>query len=69
MSQTQLGPDRRSTFNTPPGTPGWVKVFGLIAAALIVLFVIMHLAGGLSNHMSPIEHRVQQPTQQPSLQP
>lgn len=27
-------------------TPRWVKVFGVIAAVLVVLFVILHLAGG-----------------------
>ncbi|WP_427016541.1 hypothetical protein ACQCSX_17685 [Pseudarthrobacter sp. P1] len=30
----------------PIGTPRWVKVFGIIAAVLILLFVINHLAGG-----------------------
>lgn len=28
------------------GTPRWVYVFALIALALILLFVIVHLAGG-----------------------
>ena len=31
---------------SPPPTPRWVKVFGLIALALVLLFVIKHLAGG-----------------------
>jgi hypothetical protein len=29
-----------------PKTPRWVKVFGVIAILLILLFVILHLAGG-----------------------
>lgn len=33
-------------------TPRWVKVFGIIVGVLILLFVILHLAGGgLGNHM------------------
>ncbi|QDG87101.1 hypothetical protein [Pseudarthrobacter sp. NIBRBAC000502770] len=28
------------------GPPRWVKVFGIIAIALVLLFVIIHLAGG-----------------------
>ncbi len=28
------------------GTPRWVKVFGIIAVVLLVVFVIVHLAGG-----------------------
>lgn len=31
---------------SPPPTPRWVKVFGLLALALVLLFVIKHLAGG-----------------------
>jgi len=40
-------PDRRLN----AGTPRWVKVFGIIALALLVPFVIMHLAG-----LSPMSH-------------
>jgi hypothetical protein len=40
-------PDRRST----TGAPRWVKVFGVIALVLILLFVILHLTGrGLGGH-------------------
>jgi len=28
------------------GTPRWVKVFGIIAIVLVLLFVIMHVTGG-----------------------
>jgi hypothetical protein len=29
-----------------PGTPRWVKILGIIALALAVTFVAVHLAGG-----------------------
>jgi hypothetical protein len=45
---TGVGPDREST----TGTPRWVKVFGIIAAVLVLLFVIMVLTGhGPGRHM------------------
>ena len=31
---------------SPPGAPRWVKVFGIIALVLVVLFVARHLTGG-----------------------
>ncbi len=31
-----------------PGTPRWVKVFGIIALAVVLLFVTMMLAGMLA---------------------
>lgn len=34
-------PDRES----PPGTPRWVKVFGIVALVLVLLFVLMLLTG------------------------
>ena len=57
------------------GTPRWVKVFGIIALVLVLLFVILHLTGrGLGGHSygghmhgdhsppsSVTEHGVQQP--------
>jgi hypothetical protein len=31
--------------------PRWVKVFGIIAVALVLIFIINHLAGGgMGNH-------------------
>jgi hypothetical protein len=37
---------------SPPSTPRWVKVSGIIGIVLILLFVILHLAGlGLGGHM------------------
>ena len=58
---TRVRPDRRST----TGTPRWVKVFGIIALVLVLLFAILHLTGrGLGSHTPPssvTEHVVQQP--------
>lgn len=42
---TGAGPDRGS----PPGTPRWVKVFGIIGLVLILLLVGVKLIGG-GNH-------------------
>jgi len=39
---TGVEPDREST----PGTPRWVKVFGIIALIVILLVVIVLLTGG-----------------------
>jgi hypothetical protein len=39
---TGVGPYREP----PPGTPRWVKVFGLIALVVVVLFVVVLLVGG-----------------------
>ncbi len=55
---TGVGPDREST----TGTPRWVKVFGIIALVVVLLFVILHLSGGgLGGHTPPIERGVEQP--------
>ena len=36
-----------------PGTPRWVKVFGIFALVLALLFVVLHLTGrGLGHHRS-----------------
>ncbi|MDB5070511.1 MAG: hypothetical protein JWM87_1622 [Candidatus Eremiobacteraeota bacterium] len=35
-----------------PGTPRWVYVFGLIAVAVVVVFLLRHLTGGgMGNHV------------------
>jgi hypothetical protein len=37
--------------SSPPETPRWVKVFGLVAAILVVAFIAAHLAGyGFQGH-------------------
>ena len=48
MSQTNPKPDRGS----PPSTPRWVKVFGIILIVLVLAVVIMHLTGtNLGGHI------------------
>jgi hypothetical protein len=46
------------------GAPRWVKVFGIVAFALVLVFVILHLTGsGLGAHTPPsnvTEHGAQQ---------
>ncbi|MCM3597934.1 hypothetical protein M4D55_19380 [Metabacillus idriensis] len=37
-------------FESPPSTPRWVKVSGIIAIVLILLFVIMKLTGIGGDH-------------------
>jgi len=33
------------------GTPSWVKVFGIVIIVLMLLFIVLHLAGGgLGSH-------------------
>jgi hypothetical protein len=64
-----VGPDRRST----TGTPRWVKVFGIVALVLVLLFLVLLLTGnhGPGRHSSgggrdtasrsSVEHGLQQP--------
>jgi hypothetical protein len=36
----------------PTGAPGWVKVFGAIGIAMLLLVVVLHLTGhGFGAHM------------------
>ncbi len=41
-NDTGVGPDREST----TGTPRWVKVFGIIALVVVLLFVILMFGDG-----------------------
>lgn len=36
----------RPTTDRAPGTPRWVKVFGIIAIVLVLLFVVIMFMGG-----------------------
>jgi hypothetical protein len=50
MAETDLTEERTSVQDAPqrayPGTPRWVKILVVLAILLILVFVIMHLAGG-----------------------
>lgn len=41
---------------TYPGAPRWVKVFGIIGLAMVLLFVTMMLAGGGPGGHGPGRH-------------
>jgi len=49
-----------------PGTPRWVKVFGIVVLLLVVLVVVMLIAGGErhspSRHGAFTEHPVRAPS-------
>jgi hypothetical protein len=51
-----------------PGTPRWVKVFGIIAIGLVLLVVILLLTGGLGRH-GPGRHKPSNVTQHSAQQP
>lgn len=44
---------------SPPNTPRWVKVFGLIALLLLLLVVILHLTG--NSFGGPMSHGIHLP--------
>jgi len=47
MAESDLAEERTDTHKRPyPGTPRWVKILGIVVILLVLLFVIMHLAGG-----------------------
>ena len=47
---TGTGPNRES----PPSTPRWVYVFGIIAIVLVLLVVFLHVTGdGFRSHTTP----------------
>ena len=58
-------PHERTYHDSPPTTPRWVKVFGIIFIALVLLVVVLHLTGishgGPGMHTMPMQHSVQQP--------
>ena len=66
----ETGPGPGGSSTTYPGTPRWVKVFGIILLVLVVLVAIVMVAGGGGHgpgrHMPaggqtpPIAHGVQQ---------
>lgn len=58
-------PNSNSERNSPPGMPRWVKIFGLIFLALILLGVITTVFGGVQHgpnlHTMPMPQSTQQP--------
>jgi hypothetical protein len=57
---TDMQPGQES----PPATPRWVKVFGIIAIVLVLLFVGLHVTGNVPTHTpssSSTEHGMQTP--------
>lgn len=50
---------------SPPGMPGWVKVFALVILVLVLLVAIVSLSGlhtpPSGGHGPPVKHGVQQP--------
>ena len=57
---TLVEPDREP----PPGTPRWVKAFGIIAIVLILALAGLHLTGNAPTHMpgsGTTEHGMQAP--------
>ena len=37
--------------DSPPGTPGWVKAFGIILVVLLLVVAGLHLTGNAPTHM------------------
>ncbi len=50
---------------SPPGTPRWVKVFGIGAIVLLLLFGGLHLTGLTPTHGLPMHGMPMQDTQAP----
>ena len=56
----ELGAERDS----PPGTPRWVKVFGIVLVVLLLAFAGLHLTGNAPMHgmgSNGAEHGIQAP--------
>jgi hypothetical protein len=53
MLQTPTKSNRPS----PPSTPRWVKVFGIIGVVLLSIFAILHLTGNspFGDHMATVQ--------------
>ena len=54
MAQSPINSDRK----LPPGLPRWVKVFGIIALVLVLLFAMLVFSGiggshGPGRHIAP----------------
>ena len=51
-NETGVGPDREPT----TGTPRWVKVFGIIALVVVLLFLILMFTRGPGGRHGPGRH-------------
>ncbi len=72
MSHMHEGSDHGSTSSTPPGTPRWVKLFGMAVVVVVLLVIILMFAvggnhgpgrhlpsGGMGDVTSPVAQKVQ----------
>ncbi|HLZ30308.1 MAG TPA: hypothetical protein VKV73_23545 [Chloroflexota bacterium] len=58
------GTDTAAASESPPGTPRWVKAFGIILVVLLLALAGLHLSGNAPTHMpgsSGAEHGMQAP--------
>ncbi len=56
--------DTAAPSESPPGTPRWVKAFGIILVVLLLALAGLHLSGNAPTHMpgsSGAEHGMQLP--------
>jgi hypothetical protein len=57
-------PDSEAAHESPPGTPRWVKAFGIILIVLLLAFAGLHLTGHAPTHMpgsGGVEHGMPAP--------
>jgi hypothetical protein len=48
----QADSDIATADESPPGTPRWVKVLGIVLVALMLAFAGLHLTGNVPTHMA-----------------
>jgi hypothetical protein len=59
-AETDLGPEPES----PPGTPRWVKTFGIVLVVLLLAVAGLHLTGNAPTHVpgsGGSQHGIQAP--------
>lgn len=49
-------PPYRDSNDDTGSTPRWVKVFGIIALVVVLLFVLLHLTGRGPGGHTPVRH-------------
>jgi hypothetical protein len=63
-AQHRVDHDVEPAQDSPPGTPRWVKAFGIILVVLLLAFGALHLTGYAPTHMpgsSGAQHGIQAP--------